>query len=45
MSLPLRPRTKVPPLGLQTLDGRRFALSDKKSRTISMLVFYRGLHC
>ena len=45
MSLPLRPRTKVPSLDLPTLDERRFTLSDQKPRTFSMLVFYRGLHC
>jgi peroxiredoxin len=41
----IKPRTKVPPLVLLTVDGRRFNLGAERPQSFSMLVFYRGLHC
>ncbi len=43
--MPIRPRTKVPDLDLPTVGGERFDLAAQRSRSFTMLVFYRGLHC
>ena len=41
----LMPRQPVPALDLPTLAGQRFVLADEQPALLTMLVFYRGLHC
>jgi len=41
----LMPRKPVPSLEVDTLEGKRFKLSEQKPGAFTMLVFYRGLHC
>lgn len=41
----LKPRTKVPALDLPLLRDGRFDLAARRPRFLTMLVFYRGLHC
>ena len=41
----LMPRKPVPALSLDTVGGRRLALSDLKPEHFIMAVFYRGYHC
>ena len=41
----LMPRQPVPALDLPTLTGQRFVLAGEQPALMTMLVFYRGLHC
>lgn len=41
----LMPRKPVPALDVETLQGKRFRLAERKPQHFTMLVFYRGLHC
>jgi peroxiredoxin len=41
----LMPRTPVPSLEIDTLEGGRWKLSEHRPERFTMLVFYRGLHC
>ena len=41
----LVPRQKVPALNVETLDGTRFDLSHRAPERLTLLCFYRGLHC
>ena len=41
----LMPRQPVPALDLPTLAGPRFVLAGEQPALMTMLVFYRGLHC
>ncbi len=41
----LIPRQKTPDLAVDTLDHGRFDLSSERSRTGTLICFYRGLHC
>lgn len=43
--MPIKPRTEVPALDVETLDHGRFRLADRKPQAFTMVVFYRGLHC
>ncbi len=43
--MPIKPRTKVPDLDLPTAGGGRFNLGQSHPSALTMLVFYRGLHC
>lgn len=45
MSLPFKPRQKVPALTLATVDGAAWTLAGRTPGKFTMLVFYRGLHC
>ena len=40
----LKLRQAVPPLGVTTLDGRSWKLTDLRPDSFTMVVFYRGLH-
>ena len=42
---PLRPRQPVPPLALLLAGGGRFELAAEAPRLMTLVVFYRGLHC
>ena len=39
------PRTKVPPLSVNTVSGQRWTLAERKPERFTLVVFYRGLHC
>lgn len=41
----LKPRTKVPDLEVQTLEGSTWRLQEQAPQNFTMFVFYRGLHC
>ncbi len=41
----LKPRQPVPVLEVSTVGGGSWSLADQKPDYLSMLVFYRGLHC
>lgn len=41
----LKPRTKVPDLEVQTLEGSTWRLQEQAPQNFTMIVFYRGLHC
>lgn len=41
----LVPRQKVPVLAVDTLDGTRFDLSGETPARLTLVCFYRGLHC
>lgn len=41
----IKPRAKVPALSLPSVGGGQFELAQSVSRTFTMLVAYRGLHC
>lgn len=41
----LIPGTPVPPLTVQTLQEKRWELSETTPKNFTMIVFYRGLHC
>lgn len=41
-AIPGRP---APPLEFDLLDGTRFRLAERRPRTFTMVVFYRGHHC
>jgi peroxiredoxin len=41
----LIPRQRVPDLSLPLAGGGRWRLSDQKPEHLTMLVFYRGMHC
>ena len=41
----LIPRHPVPPLNLDTLDGDRWTLAERKPEHFTLVVFYRGWHC
>lgn len=41
----LKPRTKTPELEVDTLDGKRWRLSEQKPANFTMIVAYRGYHC
>jgi peroxiredoxin len=41
----LIPRTPVPPLVLETVQGTQMRLLDQRPDQFTMVVFYRGLHC
>ncbi len=42
---PLMPQRPVPSLELALAGGGEFRLADETPRLMTMLVFYRGLHC
>ncbi len=42
---PPKPQAQAPELHVETLDGGRWRLSDRKPDRFTMIVFYRGLHC
>jgi len=39
------PRTSVPALEIDTLDGEHWTLSDQSPENFTFVFFYRGLHC
>jgi peroxiredoxin len=39
------PRRAAPALELRTLDGGTWRLAERKPKSFTMIVFYRGLHC
>jgi peroxiredoxin len=41
----LIPRQKAPDLSVETLDHGRFELSAEKPERMTLVCFYRGLHC
>ncbi|MBQ8104534.1 MAG: AhpC/TSA family protein [Afipia sp.] len=41
----LTPRQKAPALSVETLDHGRFDLSMESPERMTLVVFYRGLHC
>ncbi len=41
----LIPRKPAPGLEVPTIDGKTWALAERKPENFTMLVFYRGLHC
>ena len=41
----LVPRQKVPALAVETLDGAGFDLSRRAPERLTLVCFYRGLHC
>lgn len=41
----LKPRTRTPELEVDTLEGERWRLSERKPERFTMIVAYRGLHC
>ncbi|MFQ5760109.1 MAG: peroxiredoxin-like family protein [Acidiferrobacterales bacterium] len=41
----LKPRTKTPDLEIDTLEGRKWRLSEQKPENFTMIIAYRGLHC
>lgn len=43
--VPLRPRTPVPHLRAPLANGGHYDLSSERPALMSMIVFYRGLHC
>lgn len=43
--MPLIPRQAVPALSVETLDHGRFDLATAKPHRMTLVCFYRGLHC
>ena len=43
--MPLKPRQPVPVLEFDTIGGGRWSLAMQKPQHLTMIVFYRGLHC
>lgn len=41
----IKPNTKVPELKLNLINNTQWNLEAQQSKTFTMLVFYRGLHC
>lgn len=41
----IRPKEKVPNLELPLINDTRWSLSEQRSKSFTMIVFYRGLHC
>lgn len=41
----IKPTNKVPELQLPLINDAQWSLSAQESKTFTMLVFYRGLHC
>ncbi|MEP2059349.1 peroxiredoxin-like family protein [Maribacter litoralis] len=41
----IKPTSKVPELKLPLINDTQWSLYDQDSKTFTMLVFYRGLHC
>src|SRR5919197_2063672 len=41
----IKPRRNGPALDLPLLGGGRFNLADRRPRSFTMIVAYRGLHC
>ncbi len=42
---PLIPRQPVPALDIATVGGGTWSLADQSPKELTMVVFYRGLHC
>ena len=43
--VPLMPRQQVPPLAVRLAGGGRFDLAAEQPRIVTLIAFYRGLHC
>jgi peroxiredoxin len=43
--MPIKPRQPAPELAFDTLDAGRWSLAEQTPQNLTMLVFYRGLHC
>ena len=43
--VPLMPRQQVPPLVVPLAGGGRFDLAAEQPRIVTLIAFYRGLHC
>jgi hypothetical protein len=41
----IKPRRPVPELAFDTVAGGRWSLGEQTPKNLSMVVFYRGLHC
>ncbi|MEW4924659.1 peroxiredoxin-like family protein [Algibacter sp. 2305UL17-15] len=41
----VKPKTEVPDLKVALTNGTNWNLKSQKSRTFTLIVFYRGLHC
>ena len=41
----IKPNIKTPELDVDTVDGGRFRLGERKPQHFTMVVFYRGYHC
>ncbi|MGS0526315.1 peroxiredoxin-like family protein [Zobellia nedashkovskayae] len=41
----IKPKTEVPQIELPLINDTRWSLAAQKSKSFTVLVFYRGLHC
>jgi peroxiredoxin len=41
----IKPRTPAPALDVELVSGGRWRLADQEPDRLTMIVFYRGLHC
>ncbi|MFS4446500.1 peroxiredoxin-like family protein [Maribacter sp. 2307UL18-2] len=41
----IKPKTEVPDITLPLINDTQWTLSEQRSSSFTMLVFYRGLHC